>query len=92
MMPEKVGVRELKQNASAVLRRVKSGESLTITDRGRVVALLSPTSTSTYDSLVEQGVLTPARSSFSGYTGPLSLPNGQPLSDVLTQMRDEERY
>lgn len=37
-----VGVRELRQRASELLRRVASGETIEITDRGRPVALLSP--------------------------------------------------
>ncbi|MGZ4153585.1 MAG: type II toxin-antitoxin system Phd/YefM family antitoxin [Actinomycetota bacterium] len=37
---ERVGVRELRQNASEILRRVEAGESFEVTDRGRPVALL----------------------------------------------------
>jgi prevent-host-death family protein len=35
-----VGVRELKNRASALLRRTQKGETITVTDRGRPVALL----------------------------------------------------
>lgn len=38
----KVGVRELRQNLSIYLRRVREGEALEVTDRGRSVALLIP--------------------------------------------------
>jgi prevent-host-death family protein len=37
-----VGVRELRQRASELLRRVAQGETIEITDRGRPVALLTP--------------------------------------------------
>jgi prevent-host-death family protein len=37
-----VGVRELKANLSAYLRRVQAGERVTVTDRGRVIAALVP--------------------------------------------------
>ncbi len=37
-----VGVRELRQNLSRHLARVKAGESLLVTERGREVALLVP--------------------------------------------------
>lgn len=37
-----VGVRELRQNLSAYLRRVAVGESFEVTERGRKVAVLSP--------------------------------------------------
>jgi prevent-host-death family protein len=39
---ETVGVRELQQHASAVLRRIERGEVLGVTDRGRLVAVLQP--------------------------------------------------
>jgi prevent-host-death family protein len=37
-----VGVRELRQRASELLRLVEGGETVEITDRGRPVALLTP--------------------------------------------------
>lgn len=37
-----VGVRELRQNLSRYLARVKEGETLAVTERGREVARLSP--------------------------------------------------
>jgi antitoxin (DNA-binding transcriptional repressor) of toxin-antitoxin stability system len=37
-----VGIRQLRQNASAYLRRVKAGETIQIADRGRAVALWVP--------------------------------------------------
>ena len=38
----RVGVRELRQNLSRYLERVKEGETLTVTERGREVARLVP--------------------------------------------------
>lgn len=38
----KVGVRELRQNLSRYLERVKKGETLTVTERGQEVARLVP--------------------------------------------------
>lgn len=37
-----VGVRELRQNLSRYLDRVKAGEALDVTEHGRLVARLSP--------------------------------------------------
>jgi prevent-host-death family protein len=37
-----VGIRELRQRASELLRRVEAGETIEITDRGRPVAVISP--------------------------------------------------
>lgn len=37
-----IGVRELKARLSACLKRVRAGERLTVTDRGRAIATLVP--------------------------------------------------
>jgi len=37
---DRVGVRELRRDASAILRRVAAGETVEVTDRGRLVAVL----------------------------------------------------
>jgi prevent-host-death family protein len=41
-MDDRVGVRELRQNLSRYLDRVKAGDSLTVTEHGREVARLVP--------------------------------------------------
>jgi prevent-host-death family protein len=41
-MTRSVGVRELRQNLSRYLERVKAGEALVVTERGREVARLIP--------------------------------------------------
>ena len=41
---ERVPIRELQQHASAVLRRVRAGETLGITDRGTLIAVVAPPS------------------------------------------------
>ena len=47
---EEIGVRELKENASEVLRRVREvGESYTITYRGRAIARIVPADTEAED-------------------------------------------
>ncbi|WP_448074156.1 type II toxin-antitoxin system Phd/YefM family antitoxin [Georgenia yuyongxinii] len=84
-----IGIRALKQNASAVVARAASGETLTITDRGRPVARLTPLARSPLEALVEAGEARPPRRSIREL--PIPAP-GTPLSPVLTEMRDEERY
>jgi prevent-host-death family protein len=37
-----VGIRELRQRMSELLRRVAAGETIEVTNRGRPVALLTP--------------------------------------------------
>jgi prevent-host-death family protein len=64
-MFDSVGVRELRQNLSRYLARVKDGETLTVTEHGRDVAALVPRGTGTedYDDLVTRfGVTVPTES------------------------------
>ena len=39
---ERIGIRELQQHASGVLRRVRAGEGVEVTERGRPIAMLIP--------------------------------------------------
>lgn len=39
---DQVGIRELRQDLSRYIRRVRAGERLVVTERGRSVAVLSP--------------------------------------------------
>jgi prevent-host-death family protein len=59
----RIGVRELRQNASRYLARVKAGETVEVTERGVLVARLVPPqpSESARDRLVAAGKLVPAR-------------------------------
>jgi prevent-host-death family protein len=91
-----VGVRELRQNASAVLRRVQAGESLEVTDRGRPVARLVPMRPmSWYQQLIAEGRVVPATETLEENMRkhpPVKLPPGSPtLSEILAGMREDER-
>ena len=50
-MSETVGVRELRQNLSKYLDRVKAGEDLVVTEHGREVARLMPITADAYADL-----------------------------------------
>jgi prevent-host-death family protein len=50
-----VGIRELRQQASAVLKRVAAGESVVVTDHGHPVARIVPLRTSALEQLVSDG-------------------------------------
>jgi len=56
-----VGVRELKNRLSEYLRQAKSGESVLVTDRGQVVAELTPPGHGATDASVPAGLLALAR-------------------------------
>jgi prevent-host-death family protein len=62
----RISVSELKARLSEHLRRVKGGEELLVTERGRAVAVLSPVPRSQagevdLEALVEAGLVRPAK-------------------------------
>jgi len=88
-----VGVRALKQNASAVVAEAAAGGEVTITDRGRPVAQLVPISATRLEALVASGRARPARRPLAELPPPARRRSGQPtLSETLAEMRDAERY
>jgi len=90
--PARVGVRELRQNLSVYLRRVKAGETLEVTERGEVVARLEPRRPermSILDRLIAEGRATPATLDHRTVPPPPKIP-GRPLSEILQEMRDED--
>ena len=90
--PARVGVRELRQNLSIYLDRVKDGETLEVTEHGRPVAQLGPRPpepVSIIDRLIAEGRITPAKASHKDLPPPPRIP-GRPLSEIIIEMRDED--
>jgi len=87
------GIRELRQRASELLRRVEAGETIEITDRGRPVAVLAPLPDQRpIERLRVSGDLEAARSDLSDLPEPLPLAPGQETpSSVLDRLRRDER-
>jgi prevent-host-death family protein len=56
-MSDRVGIRELRQDLSRYLRRVRAGERLVVTEHGRPLAVLAPWAdeTDVLDRLVASG-------------------------------------
>ena len=84
-----VGIRALKQNASAVVAEAAAGETVTITDRGRPVARMSAIPKSRLRGLIDEGHARPARNKL------VDLPAPEPGPDVsvaLLETRNDERY
>lgn len=90
---ERIGVRELRQHASRYLSRVKAGETVEVTERGQLVALLVPPdpATSARERLVAAGRLIPA-------ARPLRLPRrvaarpGTPdTGAILDELREDRQ-
>ncbi|HEY2406996.1 MAG TPA: type II toxin-antitoxin system prevent-host-death family antitoxin [Polyangiaceae bacterium] len=88
-----IGVRELRQNASAVLREVEAGGTFEVTDRGRPVALLSPLpNVGVLARLRLEHQLEPAQADLRDLAPPLRVPKGGARpSAVLRRLRSHER-
>lgn len=81
-------MRELQQRASAALRRVERGESLGVTDRGRLVAVLVPPSAATGSAaLVASGRVQTGQRSPDGLRSPKAV--ARRSADVLDELRQE---
>jgi prevent-host-death family protein len=86
-----IGVRELRQRASELLRRVERGETIEVTDRGRRVAILAPPpEASPLDRMRALGEIEPARGALDDLPEPLVLARDKP-SNVLRRLRRNER-
>ena len=88
-----VGVRELRQRASELLRRVEAGETIEVTDRGRPVAVLAPLpDRSPMQRLTALGDLVFSEHDLDDLPDPLPLGPGQePPSSTLARLRRDER-
>jgi prevent-host-death family protein len=88
----RVGVRELRQRASELLRLVERGETIEITDRGRPVALLVPLPDgSPLDRLRQCGDIEPASGDIDDLPPPLAVRGVESPSAVLARLRRDER-
>jgi prevent-host-death family protein len=91
-MTERVGVRALQQNASAIVARAAGGEVVEITDRGRPVAALGPLARGRLATLIEAGLARPARLRVQDLAPPIPLtPGARSLSELLAEARHDER-
>lgn len=89
---ERVGIRELRQNASEYVRRAEAGEIIEVTDRGRPVARLAPLpkAETVLDRLIAEGKATPARGDLLDLPPPLPRrPGERPMSEILDELRED---
>lgn len=88
-----VGIRALKQNASAVVAEAAAGELVTITDRGRPVAQMVPVAASRVEALIATERARPALRRLSDLSAPRRRRGGRStLTEELEEMRQTERY
>ncbi|THV27272.1 type II toxin-antitoxin system Phd/YefM family antitoxin [Glycomyces paridis] len=88
-----IGLRELSHHTAQIVRRVRNGETVIVTDHGRPVVRMTPepATSSLLARLTAEGAVVPATDDT-----PFTVPEGDPtepsLSDRLIAARDEERW
>lgn len=89
---EQVGVRELRQNASALLDRVATGVTIQITNHGHPVAQLVPVGDQRQGrvDLIASGELQPGRGNVLDVE-PITAPAGSPPTEELLVGLREDR-
>lgn len=88
----RIGIRELRQDASKYLRLVKAGETIEVTDRGEPVARLTPVPPrpkSRWDELVERGEIIPGTQNWANLPPPVKSPTGLTSEQVLEEMNED---
>ena len=88
-----VGLRELRHDTGAVLARVRGGETIDVTQHGkliaRIVPVVEPATSPILDRLRAEGRLTPARR--PGYRPAMRPGDGtNRYTDALSALREEE--
>jgi prevent-host-death family protein len=90
---ETIGLRELNQNPSRAVARVRAGESLVVTDRGKPILRMVPEveSPSVLSRLVAEGTVTaPAEQGMPDLIPDL-VPEVESVADLLLADRARER-
>lgn len=87
---ERIGLRELRQHASRYIARVARGESVEVTQRGRLVARIVPAGEDSWEDLILRGEVTPAASADDLLSEPAG-DYGVDASAALQALRADER-
>lgn len=87
----RIGVRELRQHASRYLDKVKAGETIEVTERGELVAILVPPTDarSARDRAVGSRRLLPAAAAWRLPVRRAVVAGEDTASDTLAALRDE---
>mgnify|MGYP001054245500 CR=1 FL=1 len=92
-MAIKAGVRELKSRLSSYLSMVKSGKTVMITERGKVIGYLSPVAPSLEERmrvLEAAGLLRRAQGKLPPYEPKVINPGPKLASDIVSEDRESD--
>ncbi|MGH9102820.1 MAG: type II toxin-antitoxin system Phd/YefM family antitoxin [Acidimicrobiales bacterium] len=93
-MSNSVGLRELRQQASSILKRVAAGEIVEVTEHGHPIARIVPLRPGVLEQMTVEGRATPAEGDLLDLLDAMSLPapplGSQLPSQALAELREEE--
>jgi prevent-host-death family protein len=92
---QQIGIRELRANLGSIVRRVRAGETVELTEHGHPVARLVPLRHhSRLQQMVAEGRLVPPQGSLAELLDRERRPldaGERPLSAILAELRADER-
>jgi len=91
MSEMRVGTRELKTHLSKYLRRVKAGETIIVTERGKVIGQIAPISASLEErmkALVNAGLAQWDGKKLAPYQPAIVNKSSHQISDLVSEDRD----
>lgn len=93
LVSDRVGIRDLRQHASRVLKRVANGESIEVTDHGHPIARIVPLRPGALEQMVLEGRATPPGGDLLDVAEEIGLPvsSAHPASSALAELRADER-
>jgi len=94
-MSNQVGIRELRQQASPILKRVAGGETVVVTEHGHPIARIVPLQGGPLEQLIAEGRATPGEGDLFDVLVELGLPRepaGTALpSEAVAELREGDR-
>ncbi len=89
-MAKRVGIRELREDLSRIVRRVQRGEVIDVTDRGQPIARLVPAGSvgGALADLVAAGKVRPARTR-GPLPAPLNIPSRMTSEEAIELLRGD---
>jgi len=82
-----MGIRELRDNLTSAVRRVRAGETIEVTHDGVPVAVLAPIRTNRLDELIARGEARRATRPLDLSRPPVENTSGRTLSEILDEQR-----
>jgi prevent-host-death family protein len=86
-----MGIRELRDNLTQTIRRVRAGETIEVTHDGEPVAVLAPYRRSRIEQLIASGEVTPATLSLRDLPKPSPPTGPMTASEAIEDDRSVDR-